>query len=88
MRVPSRLVLLGILGIACGAVVPDADHLFKGQARTWGHDWRIFAVVYGGCLIAYLCRSTWAGILKSSQSEPEGLFSRSGAADNNPDATI
>jgi hypothetical protein len=52
----TSLVLAGLLGIALGSVLPDFDHFFEGQGRTWGHTWYFPLVVSGIILLAFICR--------------------------------
>ena len=60
----ALLVLVSFAGVAVGAVLPDSDHLIKGQARTWGHDWRLPCIVFALILIALVCRYIRSRLLR------------------------
>ena len=54
-------------GAFIGGCGPDIDHLFEGQARTWGHSAELFIVLYFvGCIvvIAHYRRHDRDGVLK------------------------
>mgnify|MGYP006871786241 CR=1 FL=1 len=61
---PALMVLAGLAGIAVGAWLPDADHFFQGQARTWGHTWYFPLVVSGIILLAFICRQVFVVLKK------------------------
>ena len=57
------LILVGLTGVAFGAWSPDLDHIFKGQAMTWGHDYRFPLIVFSIVGFVYLCRYAWSRFL-------------------------
>ncbi len=45
--------------VVLGSLLPDLDHIFQGESRTWGHDYRLPLVVYAGLFLASLGRLAW-----------------------------
>lgn len=62
----ALVILCGLAGITLGANGGDIDHIFKGQARTWGHDFSFPVIVFSIVGFAHLCRYAWTGVLKRS----------------------
>ena len=56
MDIKVRNIALFVLPVIAGATFPDIDHLFEGQARTWGHDWHYPCFILAIVAIAYIGR--------------------------------
>lgn len=67
----ASLILVGLTGIAFGAWSPDLDHMFEGQARTWGHYYSFPIIVCSVVVFAYLCRLAQLRLLNKWQKESQ-----------------
>ncbi len=68
MRLFTRLFCIGMVAIAAGSWLPDIDHLFKGQGRTWGHHLPVPAIICGIVVVALIGRQVRARILEYAHS--------------------